>query len=61
MELMFGYPTLLPFLNYPTTTITQHSYLPYAVAVAGVVIVIVIVNCSDSIRDLVMCWVVDVG
>ena len=59
MELMFGYPTILPFLNYPITTITQHSYLPYAVpvAVAGVVIV----NCSDSIRDLVMCWVVDVG
>ncbi len=54
-ELMFGYPTILPFLNYPTTTaitITQLSYLPYAV--------VVVVNCSDSIRVLVICWVVDV-
>jgi hypothetical protein len=66
-ELMFGYPTILPFLNYPTTTAittTQHSYLPYAVVVVVVVVVVVavvvVVNCSDSIRDLVICWVVDV-
>lgn len=59
-ELMFGYPTILPFLNYPTTTAittTQLSYLPYAVVVVDDVVV---VNFSDSIRVLVICWVVDV-
>ena len=59
-ELMFGYPTILPFLKYPTTTAittTQLSYLPYAVVVVDDVVV---VNFSDSIRVLVICWVVDV-